>query len=446
MMTSDIKSYPAYKDSGVEWLGEIPAHWEVSRLKHWTSLIQSGSTPPTSNAQYFTEGTVPWHGPSSFSTDLLLCPASRMITESAIQDRVARIFDKESSMIVTIGSVGKVGFIDKPSSCNQQITAVTFDSRYVFAKYAGYQLKRLEPILGGIAPNTTLPILDQGQVGCLPFFGPPMSEQRAIAAFLDRETAKIDALVAKKERLIELLQEKRTTLISHAVTKGLDPDVPLKDSGVEWLGEIPAHWEVLRLFRLTPSDRSIMYGIVLPGPNVPDGVPIVKGGDVRPERLLVDRLNRTDPDIEAGYVRSRLRVGDLVYAIRGSIGDVAIIPDELEGANLTQDAARVAYTAQTHGQWLLYTLKSSVTFAQLDAGALGAAIRGVNIRDLKRVVIPRPPLDEQRLIAVFLDRETAKIDALIAKVQEAIDHLKELRTALISAAVTGKIDVRETAA
>ena len=192
------KPYPTYKDSGIEWLGEIPTHWEVSRLKHWTSLIQSGSTPPTSKTQYFTEGTVPWHSPSSFATDLLLRPAARMITEGAIQDRVARIFDKESSMIVTIGSVGKVGFIDKPSSCNQQITAVTFDSRYVFAKYAGYQLKRLEPILGGIAPNTTLPVLDQGQVGCLPFFGPPMSEQRAIAAFLDRETAKIDALVAKK--------------------------------------------------------------------------------------------------------------------------------------------------------------------------------------------------------------------------------------------------------
>ena len=211
------------KDSGVEWLGEIPAHWEVKILKRWASLIQTGSTPPTSNPQYFSEGTVPWHGPSSFSSDLLLRPAARTVTENAIQDRVARIFDKESSMIVTIGStIGKVGFVDEPSSCNQQITAVTFDSRDVFAKYAGYQLKRLEPMLGGIAPNTTLPILDQGQIGCLHFFGPPMSEQRAITAFLDHETAQIDALVAKVRQAIDRLQELRTALISAAVTGKID--------------------------------------------------------------------------------------------------------------------------------------------------------------------------------------------------------------------------------
>ena len=123
----------------------------------------------------------------------------------------------------------------------------------------------------------------------------PTPNSNAIATFLDRETAKIDALVAKKERLIELLQEKRIALITRAVTKGLDPEVPMKDSGVEWLGEIPAHWDVLRLYRLTPSGRSIMYGIVLPGPNVQDGIPIVKGGDVSPDRLRLDRLKSYPP-------------------------------------------------------------------------------------------------------------------------------------------------------
>ena len=273
---------------------------------------------------------------------------------------------------------------------------------------------------------------------------PPVAEQHAIVSFLNCETEKVDALVAKKERLIELLQEKRTALITRAVTKGIDPDAPMKDSGVQWLGKIPEYWQTLRLFRLTPSDRRIMYGIVLPGPNVQVGVPIVKGGDVSSERLRVHRLNRTSFEIEARYVRSRLRGGDLVYAIRGSIGDVAIVPDELEGANLTQDAARVAYTGETHGRWLLYALKSLAVFAQIESGALGATIRGINIRDLKRVVVPVPPNSEQRVLADHLDRETARIDTLLAKVREAIDRLKELRTALIAAAVTGKIDVRET--
>ncbi|MQA92982.1 MAG: hypothetical protein GEU90_22720 [Gemmatimonas sp.] len=173
---------------------------------------------------------------------------------------------------------------------------------------------------------------------------------------------------------------------------------------------------------------------------------MVKGGDVSPERLRLDRLSRTAREIEAGYVRSRLQGGDLVYAIRGSIGEVAIVPKELEGANLTQDAARVAYTTATHGLWLLYALKSRAAFVQLQATAVGATIKGINIRDLKRATIPIPPVAEQHVIAAFLDRETAKIDALITKVREAIDRLKELRTALISAAVTGKIDVRATSA
>ena len=275
---------------------------------------------------------------------------------------------------------------------------------------------------------------------------PPQPEQHAIATFLDRETAKIDGLVADKERLIELLQEKRTALITSAVTRGLDPNVPMKDSGVEWLGEIPAHWEVKRLWHLTPTDRRIMYGIVLPGPDVDVGVPIVKGGDVAATRLKVDSLSKTAFEIEARYVRSRLRGGDLVYSIRGSFGEVEIVPDELEGANLTQDAARVSYPSVTDGRWLLYALRSKRVFSQLEAGALGATIKGINIRDLKRVLIPVPPKSEQPEIASFLDAEAGTIEKLSSKVHQAIDHLKEFRTALISAAVTGKIDVRGQAA
>ena len=135
-----------------------------------------------------------------------------------------------------------------------------------------------------------------------------------------------------------------------------------------------------------------------------------------------------------------------MYAIRGSIGEVAIVPGELDGANLTQDAARIAFTTATHGPWLLHALKSAAVFAQLEAGALGATIRGVNIRDLKRASIPVPPRVDQEAIATFLNPETAKTDALVAKVREAVDSLKEFRTALISAAVTGKIDVREQVA
>ena len=193
-----VRAYPHYRNSGVEWLGDVPEHWEVRPLKRWVSLIQTGSTPPTQEAHYFEGGAVPWHGPSSFGDGLLLRESARKIAKSAIRDGTARLFDKESGMIVTIGAtIGKVGFVDEPSSCNQQITAVTFDASLIAPKFGAYQLKPLEPMLRSIAPNTTLPILNQSQVQSLAFAAPPKSEQSAIAAFLDRETARIDALVDK---------------------------------------------------------------------------------------------------------------------------------------------------------------------------------------------------------------------------------------------------------
>ena len=182
-----------------------------------------------------------------------------------------------------------------------------------------------------------------------------------------------------------------------------------RDSGSVYWGVIPAHWRMTELRHLTPDDRQIMYGIVLPGPDVDEGVPIVKGGNCEPGRLRLEFMSRTTCEIESRYVRSRLRVGDIVYAIRGSIGSAGIIPIELAGANLTQDAARVAPKDGVDRHWLLFTLQSTPFFAMLDAGATGATIRGINIRELKRAESPLPPLREQQTIADFLDRKTAQI-------------------------------------
>jgi len=211
------------KDSGVEWLGEIPAHWEVLAVKRRAKRIQTGTTPPTAETEYYEDGVVAWYGPGSFADDLPLKTPAKYIAEKAVRDGVARVFESGTAAIVTIGAtIGKVGFMERAGSFNQQITGVTFDGQHVDAKYGAYQLKRLEPVLRGIAPNTTLPILDQEEVGYLPFVVPPHVEQRAIAAFLDRETARIDDLVAKIREAIERLKELRTALISAAVTGKVD--------------------------------------------------------------------------------------------------------------------------------------------------------------------------------------------------------------------------------
>ena len=424
----------------MKWLQRIPATWKVQPVKHLASF-STGWTPPTGREDFY-GGEYPWANISDLGPRIL-DTTEKTISDAAIRKVRLRMVATGSLLFSFKLSIGTVSIAGVDMYTNEAIAAfgpsTRMDTGYLFwAAPVLIPHNAQDNIYGA-------PLLNRERIANAKLLCPPRSEQRAIAAFLDRETAKIDALVAKKERLIELLQEKRTALITRAVTRGLDPNVPMKDSGVEWLGEMPANWEVKRLWHLTPRDRKIMYGIVLPGPNVDVGVPIVKGGDVA-TRLKQDALSRTSFEIESRYVRSRLRGGDLVYAIRGSIGEVEVVPDELEGANLTQDAARVAYTKATHGHWLLYALRSKGVFGQLEAGALGATIKGINIRDLKRARIPVPPRSEQPEIASFLTAEARKFEGLSSMMRSAINHLKEYRTALISAAVTGKIDVRKDAA
>ncbi len=447
-----FRPYPEYKDSGVEWLGKIPGAWTAEPIRglakpgyktftdgDWIEspyiraegirLLQTGNVGTgffkDQGFRYIDEGTFKAFDCTEFGPgDVLICRLAAPVGRACLAP------DLGVRMITSVDVC-----ILKPRE--------ELDPRFVV--YALSQDAYLS-WMGALCRGGTRDRVSRSMLGAIRVPVPAPDEQRAIAEFLDRETGKIDALVAKKERLIELLQEKRTALITHAVTKGLDPTAPTKPSGIPWLGNIPAHWEVKKLWHLTPDDRQIMYGIVLPGPNVDGGVPIVKGGDVKPGRLSLERLNRTTPEIEAGYARSRLRGGDIVYAIRGSIGDAELVPDEIAGANLTQDAARIAPASGVTGNWLLYAVKSEAIFRQLEIGALGATIRGINIRDLKRACLPVPPSGEQSEIANYLDQAVSQFDELINAVEAARDRLKEFRTALISAAVTGKIDVREEVA
>ena len=442
-LTAKYKPYPAYKPSGAEGLGDIPAHWEVRRLKYLATVNDEAlpeTTDPDLEITYVDIGNVDSIAGITGTEDLVFedapSRARRIVRQGDViistvrtyLKAIARIEPTDANLIVSTGFA-----VIRPRDLDSGFAAHALSSPYFVDRVVAHSV------------GVSYPAINASELVCLYVTFPPVPEQRGIASFLDRETSRIDALVAKKERLIELLQEKRTALITRAVTKGLDPGAPMKDSGVEWLGDIPAHWDVKRLWHLTPSHRRIMYGIVLPGPHVEDGIPIVKGGDVSSVRLRLGLLSRTATEIEGQYARSRLQTGDLVYAIRGSIGDVAMIPEELGGANLTQDAARVAYLEDCCGLWLLHLLESYGVFAQLEAGALGATIRGINIRDLKRALIPVPPKFEQQEISKYIQCEIEKVDKLTSKVQEAIERLRELRAAIISATVTGRIDVREEA-
>jgi type I restriction enzyme, S subunit len=301
----------------------------------------------------------------------------------------------------------------------------------------------LQPLTSGIRQGKSISFADFGE-SPLPI--PPTDEAQALASFLDRETARIDTLIEMKRRLLDLLEEKRTAVITRAVTRGLDPGVPMKDSAVEWIGEIPLHWEVARLKHLTPPDRPITYGIVQAGPHVPNGIPYIRTSDMASDALPVDGYQRTSKEIDAQYARSRVRSGDIVVAIRATVGKSLLVPEGLPQANLTQGTARVAAGPRVLPAFVQLGLSSGQTQQRFNALAKGATFREITLRMLRELEFCVPPLQEQRAIVEHLERETGQLTRLRWSVRRGIELLQEYRTAMISASVTGAIGERQRVA
>jgi type I restriction enzyme, S subunit len=313
-----------------------------------------------------------------------------------------------------------------------------FDLRFLRYSLEAKSLRHL-------AVGSAQPVIAASRLGEERIPLPLMPVQRAIASFLDRETARIDTLTQKKRRLLDLLEEKRTALITRAVTRGLDPTVPMKDSGVEWIGAIPEHWEVVLLDKLVQRGRRITYGIVQPGSPDPEGRLMVRGQDYSRGWARAEAIFRVSNAIERLYMRARLKGGDLIVTIVGAgTGNVAVVPDWLDGANITQTTARVAPDDSiVDRHFLRRTLESDIGRTNVDLAVKGAAQPGLNLGHLAKFRIPLPPRDEQQEIAVALEAEIMRLENVRGRTRDAIDLLEEYRTALISAAVTGKIEVRE---
>ncbi|TEU12004.1 MAG: restriction endonuclease subunit S, partial [Anaerolineales bacterium] len=276
-----------------------------------------------------------------------------------------------------------------------------------------------------------------------------LAEQRAIAAFLDRETERLDALIAGKERQIEFLQEKRAALISHAVTKGLDPTVQMKDSGIEWLGEIPVHWEVGSVKRYF----SVELGKML-NRSTEDGSgimkPYIRAANVHWSGVELDISGVNEMEFSPNQLdRYRLQPGDLLVTEGGvTVGRSIIWNGELDECYYQNSLNRVISLpgSPVSAKFLYYWMYFTKINGYVDLLAGKATFGHLTNVMLKDFLMPAPGGLEQHAITQFLDRKTAEIDALIVKVQESIDILKEYRTALISAAVAGKIDVRQEVA
>jgi type I restriction enzyme S subunit len=434
-----FRRYPEYRNSGVEWPGEIPAHWDVRRLKLLLKQpLQYGANEPAE----LSDVTCPRY---IRITDIREDGMLRSETFRSIPEEVAAPYLLEPGDLLFARSGATVG------------KTFRFEPSWGRAAYAGYLIRaRLEPKkadsrfvlyytvssaywdwLRSNFIQATIQNVSADRYANLDIPVPAVREQHGIAAFLDRETAKIDALVAKKERLIELLQEKRTALITSAVTRGLDPNVPMKDSGVEWLGEIPAHWEVKRWRYccrikeglVDPTDATYCDREMIAPNHVESGT----------GRILFTETADEQGAISGKYL---VRPGDLIYSkIRPVLNKVCIAEgDWLCSADMYPVEVM---DEELSPQFLVYFMLSAAFVKLMVDESMRVAMPKVNREKLSACPLLLPPREEQELIVNQLQTETAKIDALAAKVREAIDRLKEFRTALISTAVTGKIDVRE---
>ncbi|CAN5754562.1 hypothetical protein BH24ACT4_BH24ACT4_02830 [soil metagenome] len=280
-------------------------------------------------------------------------------------------------------------------------------------------IDRLRPLMHGSAmTHITLDMLRSVTIGL-----PDHRRQRAIADRLDAETARIDALITKRQRQIGLLAEESAALRNRLIWAGDPATTPLR--------------------HITDPARPIMYGIVLPGPDTPGGVPIIKGGDVK-RPLSVERLARTTPEIESRYRRARLRKGDVLFAIRGGVGDSAIVPSDVAGANITQDVARIAPGPTVCTDWLAHAVQTSRFLADAEERITGATIRGLNIWELKRCCVPVVSMADQQVAVETLSELLGRRSELARLARRQIELLRERRQALITAAVTGQLSSATT--
>lgn len=436
------KRYPAYRDSGVEWIGEVPEGWGASKIIRY-AYLKTGGTPDRKNMAYWENGTINWISSGEVNKKKIF-ETNNKITLDGLANSNAMILPINSIMVALNGqgkTKGTVAILKIESSCNQSLAAFICDEKKLHFNYLFYYLESKYKELRGLVGDNSRDGLSLGHLKSIYSPLPPIIKQRAIAAFLDRETGRIDTLIEKKERQVELLQEKRAALISHAVTKGLDPDVKMKDSGVEWLGEVPKEWSASSVKHYF----HIQLGKMLQ--NKPDSVedmlvPYAKALHVLWGNVVTDDLTEMwahPSDIQ----QYGIEAGDLLVCEGGEVGRTGIVTSPPKQCIIQNALHRVRAKKSNELRFLLYVLYAVSSSTWLDVLCNKATIAHFTREKFADLKIPVPPHPEQRLIVTFLDRETGCIDTLTAKLSESISKLHEYRTALISAAVTGKIDVRE---
>lgn len=428
-----LPRYPEYKASEVGWLGEVPVHWNIRRLGYFFSerreKVSDKEFQPLSVTK---NGVVPQLETAAKTDD----GDNRKLVRAGDFVINSRSDRKGSSGASTLdGSVSLINTVLAPTDdisvhfAHHLLRSVPFQEEY-------YRFGK------GIVAD--LWSTNYSEMRNIALAVPKYEEQQGIAKFLDRETAKIDVLIAEQQTLLALLAEKRQATISRAVTSGLDPGVPMKDSGIAWLGEVPAHWKVVPIKRLIAQGTSISYGIVQPGEPQEDGVPFLQTTNMTDGDFSAEKLQKTTQVIAAQYPRSRLTGGEVLLGIRASIGAAHVAPSWLAGANLSRGIARIQTGSRILPEYLVLFLGTSQVSEYWQLSKQGSTFNEVSIETVRELAISVPTVDEQRAIIAHVDAQSRNFDELLGAAEVAINLLRERRSALIAAAVTGKIDVRAT--
>ncbi|EIJ34430.1 restriction endonuclease subunit S [Thiothrix nivea] len=435
-----MERYEQYKDSGIEWIGEIPAEWGMASLK-WKSTIFSGGTPDKNRPEYWYNGNIPWLNSGSVNQSIITEP-SAFITEDGFKNSSAKWIEKNSVVMALAGqgkTKGMSALVTFRTTCNQSLSVIQ-PKPDINAKFLLYYLQSNYLHIRALAGEGKRDGLNLEMVGGISI--PLLSEieQTAIAEYLDIKTVEIDALISQKERLLELYEEEKAAIINHAVTRGIDPDVELVDSGVEWLGEIPKGWEV----------KKLKY-TVLVNP-VKDNIDKASSDEV--VFLSMDKVSedgRIDCSIKKPIVElfsgfTFFRKNDVIVA--------KITPcfENGKGALLDSLETDIGFgstefhvlrpSAVINGKFLYYITKSEVFMKVGEAFMTGAAgqkrVPTDFISDFPLVSLD---LNEQIAIVKYIEAEVARLDRKISKTRRIIELQKEYRTALISEVVTGKVKV-----
>ncbi|MGI6740128.1 MAG: restriction endonuclease subunit S [Brevefilum sp.] len=424
-----MKKYPFYKTCSIEWEDKIPSHWEIKWLKH-QFFFEKGI-----NAQKYTKEYI-IENPGKY-------PVYSGQTENNGVLGHIDTYDYDSNPVILVTTVGARAMssqiIDGAYSLSQNCAIITPKDNATDIRYYHYLLIHIFPIEKKNISLIMQPSLRFSDLAQYKTLFPPLTEQQAIANFLDHKTAQIDALIDQKQRQIERLQEYRTALINQAVTKGLDPNVPMKDSGIEWLGEIPEHWEISRLKFIGKTLIGLTYK---PEEIVNDkyGSLVLRAGNIKNGKIALNDNIYVDKRIPEEIITQK---GDILICSRSGsralIGKNAIIDEIVAGSTF---GVFMTLFRSPMNDYLYYIFNSRL-FEFQSGLFMTSTINQLTLSVLKNFSVPIPPKYKQKDIVDFLDKKTYNIDKLIDKLNSLIVYYQEYRTALISEAVTGKIDVRD---